>query len=122
LNSRSQPWLQNKEIVLVESCPIPAVSLVLGDYLQWFKGQELAPLSMEALLRPFGLKSNQTYEDPSLLLGIFLEGLQDYCDEQGESFVDPMDIALVAQGLDFAPAEQFLSEAPYLLMSIFKGG
>ena len=90
------------------------MSTSLGQYLNAMKGMELSPLSLNLLLSPFGL-SYQADPDDGLLVGWVLEQLA--AEFQPEDHVDPMDIAAVALSLGYEPADRFLTDAPWLMIS-----
>ena len=90
------------------------MSISLTQYLNAMRGKEESPLSLNVLLSPFGL-GYQADPDEGLLIGWVLEQLA--VEFKPEDFIDPMDVASTALGFGYEPADRFLSDAPWLMLS-----
>ena len=89
--------------------------LKFKDYLNSQKIHGNAPLTMESLLRPFGLNFRGG-RDQYLLLGHVLDEL---CEEfSAEDDVDPIDVSAVALSLGYTDAERFIEESPWIMVQM----
>lgn len=92
--------------------------LPFGYYKKALQAASNDALSLAKLLEPFGLKVGDQIEDKSLCIGLIVDDLSEFFDD--EAWVDPFDIARVAWEHDFRPAWHFLDEAPLLIWQLFK--
>ncbi|MBI2603502.1 MAG: hypothetical protein HYW48_10660 [Deltaproteobacteria bacterium] len=75
-------------------------------------------LSLGILLKPFGITPPGDTEDPTLCVGHVL----DYLASEFYDFecIDPLDVAIAAIDLNFAPAQDFLKIGPHILGLVLK--
>ena len=81
-------------------------------YMRLLRELSNQPLSMNALLEPFGLKSSEDACD-YLLVGHFLDFLEE-C-SAGAVHLDPMDVAGAAWELGYDGAESFLDDGASMI-------
>jgi hypothetical protein len=93
-------------------------SMPFKEYLRILKGYSNLPLSLNRLTLPFGIISDNKESD-FLLVGHILDELQSRLKNHGEA-VDCIDVAACAYDLGHDDAEQFLDQAPYLMVSMLK--
>lgn len=79
--------------------------LELADYERALKGKENESVTMELLLKPFGIKANGP-KDKNLLMGLILDHLHDVF--PARATIDPFDVAGAAWELGHEPAGVFL--------------
>ena len=64
------------------------------------------PLTLKALLTPFGIHSDRELYEGGILTGIFLDALDEEFDRYDQ--VDLVDVMILAESLGFEPAQAFL--------------
>lgn len=93
-------------------------SMPFKEYVKILKGYSNLPLSLNRLTLPFGIISDNKESD-YLLVGHILDELQSRL-KDGEEAVDCIDVAACAYDLGHDDAEQFLDQAPYLMLRMIK--
>lgn len=93
-------------------------SMPFKEYLKILKGYSNLPLSLNRLTLPFGIISDNKESD-YLLVGHLLDELQSRL-KDGSEAVDCIDVAACAYDLGHDDAEQFLDQAPYLMLRMIK--
>ncbi len=93
-------------------------SMPFKEYLKILKGYSNVPLSLDRLTLPFGIISDNKESD-YLLVGHILDELASRLNNHSEA-VDCIDVAACAYDLGHDDAEQFLDQAPYLMVRMIK--
>jgi hypothetical protein len=93
-------------------------SMPFKEYLRILKGYSNLPLSLNRLTLPFGIISDNKESD-FLLVGHILDELQSRLKNHSEA-VDCIYVAACAYDLGHDDAEQFLDQAPYLMVNMLK--
>ena len=88
-------------------------AISLPTFLNCLQEKSHLPLSLKAVLSPFGI-SHQALEDDSLCVGMVCDYLQESFSE-GE-FIDPIDVGVACWELGYLPAGTFLDEASFLVL------
>lgn len=91
------------------------LELQFKDYVNAMKSFANKPLSLEKVIEPFGISSSPATSD-FLLIGHLLDYLSE--DLHPDDAVDAIDIATAAYELGHEEAQNFLDEAPWLMIQM----
>lgn len=91
------------------------LQLLFKDYLEILVPESNENLTLDILLKPFGISSILP-QSTTILVGHFLDYLQEQYKDT--DVIDVIDVAQSAVELGYDPAEFFLDQAPWLMVQM----